>query len=170
MLAYVLKRLLYALPTALGVTLLTFLLVYLAPGDPLNAIAPADAPEDVIAALKATYGLDRALPVRYGLWLARAVQGDLGASIASGRAVAGEVLAAASQDPVAGRCCGADRRAVGLCPRRAGGLSRRKLDRSAGQRHFRRRSQHSALLARSRADDRLLDQAAVAAGDGRRAR
>ncbi len=72
MLAYALKRMLLALPTALGVTLVTFLLVYLAPGDALNAIAPADAPADVIEALKATDGLDRPLSVRYGLWLARA--------------------------------------------------------------------------------------------------
>jgi peptide/nickel transport system permease protein len=96
MLFYVLKRLLYAVPTALGVTLVTFMLVYLAPGDPLNAIAPADAPEDVINALKATYGLDRPLPVRYGLWLWRALQGDLGASIATGRTVSSEVFAAVS--------------------------------------------------------------------------
>jgi peptide/nickel transport system permease protein len=94
MLFYLLKRVLYAVPIALGVTLVSFLLVYIAPGDPLNAIAPADAPEEVITALKATYGLDRPLPVRYGLWLARAVQGDLGASIASGRAVRDEVMGA----------------------------------------------------------------------------
>jgi peptide/nickel transport system permease protein len=94
MLAYILKRLLYTLPIALGVTLVSFTLVYLAPGDPLNAIAPADAPTDVIEALKTAYGLDRPMPVRYGLWLARALHGDLGASIASGRAVATEVLGA----------------------------------------------------------------------------
>jgi peptide/nickel transport system permease protein len=72
------------------------MLVYLAPGDPLNAIAPADAPADVIEALKSAYGLDRPVPVQYGLWLWRAVQGDLGTSIASGRAVATEVLSAVS--------------------------------------------------------------------------
>jgi peptide/nickel transport system permease protein len=94
MLFYLLKRLLYALPIALGVTLVSFILVYLAPGDPLNAIAPADAPADVIETLKATYGLDRPMPVRYALWLGRAVQGDLGASIASGRPVAAEVMGA----------------------------------------------------------------------------
>jgi peptide/nickel transport system permease protein len=94
MLGYLLKRLLYAVPTALGVTIVSFMLVYIAPGDALNAVAPADAPAEVIEALKVTYGLDRPLPVRYGLWLARALQGDLGASIASGRAVAGEVAAA----------------------------------------------------------------------------
>ncbi len=94
MLAYLLKRLLYAVPIALGVTVLSFALVYLAPGDALNAIAPADAPADVIDALKSAYGLDRPIPVQYGLWLLRAVQGDLGTSIASGRAVAGEVMSA----------------------------------------------------------------------------
>ncbi|MDD5334337.1 MAG: ABC transporter permease [Rhodoferax sp.] len=94
MLAYLLKRLLYAVPIALGVTVLSFALVYLAPGDALNAIAPADAPADVIDALKSAYGLDRPIPVQYGLWLLRAVQGDLGTSIASGRAVSGEVMSA----------------------------------------------------------------------------
>jgi peptide/nickel transport system permease protein len=91
---YLLKRLAFALPTALGVTVVSFLLVTLAPGDALNAVAPADAPAEVIDALKVTYGLDRPLPVRYALWLARALQGDLGASIATGRAVASEVLSA----------------------------------------------------------------------------
>ena len=95
MLAYLFKRLLYTLPIALGVTLVSFTLVYLAPGDPLNAIAPADAPADVIETLKATYGLDRPMPVRYALWLTRALHGDLGASIATGRSVASEVLSAA---------------------------------------------------------------------------
>jgi peptide/nickel transport system permease protein len=93
---YVLRRFLYAVPIALGVTLISFLLVYLAPGDPLNAIAPSDAPAETIAALKAAYGLDKPLPVQYGLWLLRALQGDLGVSIASGRNVSSEVLAAVS--------------------------------------------------------------------------
>lgn len=94
MFAYILKRLLYAVPIALSVTVISFVLVFLAPGDPLNAIAPADAPEEVITALKSAYGLDKPVPVQYGLWLWRALQGDLGTSIASGRAVAGEVTRA----------------------------------------------------------------------------
>lgn len=96
MFAYILKRLIYAIPIALSVTVVSFVLVYLAPGDPLNAIAPADAPEEVIVALKSAYGLDKPVPVQYGLWLMRAVQGDLGTSIASGRAVTAEVLSAVS--------------------------------------------------------------------------
>jgi len=94
MLNYLIRRILYAIPIALGVTVISFVLVYLAPGDPLNAIAPADAPADVIEALKSAYGLDRPLPVQYGLWLKRALQGDLGKSIASGRDVNTEVLSA----------------------------------------------------------------------------
>jgi peptide/nickel transport system permease protein len=94
MFAYILKRLLYAIPIALSVTVLSFVLVYLAPGDPLNAIAPADAPEEVITALKSAYGLDRPAPVRYALWLGRALTGDLGTSIASGRPVTAEVMSA----------------------------------------------------------------------------
>ena len=96
MLSYVLKRLLFALPIALSVTVVSFMLVYLAPGDPLNAIAPADAPADVIHALKSAYGLDKPVPVQYALWLWRALHGDLGTSISSGRAVLGEVLGAVS--------------------------------------------------------------------------
>jgi peptide/nickel transport system permease protein len=90
---YILRRLLYAIPIALSVTLVAFLLVHIAPGDPLNAIAPADAPAETIAALRSAYGLDRSLPVQYGLWLERALTGDLGVSIASGRSVASEVMA-----------------------------------------------------------------------------
>ncbi len=94
MLTYLLKRLLYAIPIALSVTVVSFVLVYLAPGDPLNAIAPADAPADVVQALKAAYGLDKPIPVQYGLWLLRALHGDLGTSIATGRAVVSEVMSA----------------------------------------------------------------------------
>jgi peptide/nickel transport system permease protein len=104
---YVIRRLIYAVPIALGVTLISFLLVYLAPGDPLNAIAPSDAPAETIAALKVAYGLDKPLPMQYGLWLLRAVQGDLGVSIASGRPVAAEVLAAVSNTLVLAGIAGA---------------------------------------------------------------
>lgn len=94
MLAYILKRLAYAAPIALAVTVVCFLLVHIAPGDPLNAIAPADAPAEVIEALKAAYGFDLPLPVQYAKWLGRALLGDLGHSVATGRTVSSEVLSA----------------------------------------------------------------------------
>jgi peptide/nickel transport system permease protein len=96
MLIYILKRLLYAIPIALAVSAVCFSLVYLAPGDPLNAIVPADASQDLIDNLKKEYGLDKPIPVQYALWVGRAVQGNLGKSIASGRSVAGEIAKAIS--------------------------------------------------------------------------
>jgi peptide/nickel transport system permease protein len=91
MLIYILKRFIYALPIALCVSALTFALVYMAPGDPLNAIAPGDASAEMVQALKVTYGFDQPIPVQYVKWLWRAAHGDLGVSIASGRSVTSEV-------------------------------------------------------------------------------
>ncbi|MFE0753678.1 ABC transporter permease [Inquilinus sp. NPDC058860] len=91
MLLYVLRRLLYVLPVALGVSLVCFLLVHLAPGDPLTAVMPIDATAEQQAEMRAAYGFDRPLPVQYGLWLWKVAQGDLGRSIATGRPVASEV-------------------------------------------------------------------------------
>ena len=88
---YILKRIIYAIPIALSVSAITFSLVYLAPGDPISAIAPADAPQEVINLLKNQYGLDQPLPVQYAKWVVRAIQGDLGVSIASGRKVLPEI-------------------------------------------------------------------------------
>lgn len=91
MLAYLLKRLLHAVPIALAVTLLCFSLVHLAPGDPLSAVLPSDASQEVVDSIKAQYGLDKPLPVQYWLWLQHALGGDLGKSISSGRAVSDEI-------------------------------------------------------------------------------
>jgi peptide/nickel transport system permease protein len=91
MLAYLIKRLLYAIPIALAVTAMCFSLVYLAPGDPLSAVLPADASQDMVDSVKAHYGLDKPLPVQYALWLQRAATGDLGQSISTGRPVAAEI-------------------------------------------------------------------------------
>ncbi|WP_225769528.1 ABC transporter permease [Inquilinus sp. Marseille-Q2685] len=91
MLLTILRRLLYVLPVALGVSLVCFLLVHLAPGDPLTAVMPIDATAEQQAEMRAAYGFDRPLPVQFGLWLWKVAQGDLGRSIATGRPVASEV-------------------------------------------------------------------------------
>ena len=96
MLLYLIRRLIYTVPIALGVTLVVFSLVHLAPGDPISAIAPADAPPEVVERLKHDYGYDRPLPVQYGIWLGRAATGDLGASVATGERVAAQVVVAVS--------------------------------------------------------------------------
>ncbi|MFM2447572.1 MAG: hypothetical protein RIS44_22 [Pseudomonadota bacterium] len=88
---YLVKRLLHALPIALAVTVLCFSLVHLAPGDPLSAVLPSDATQEMVDSVKAQYGLDQPLPAQYLRWLGRALGGDLGRSISSGRAVSEEI-------------------------------------------------------------------------------
>ncbi len=96
MLLFILQRTLFALPIALGVSILCFLLVHIGPGDPLLAILPPDASPQVEAQLRVLYGFDQPLPVQFVMWLWRAIQGDLGLSIATGRPVLMEVLRALS--------------------------------------------------------------------------
>ena len=82
---YILRRILYAIPIAFGVSVVCFSLVYLAPGDPLQTILPSDATQDMVAQIKHAYGFDRSLPVQYLLWLGHVLTGDFGASIATRR-------------------------------------------------------------------------------------
>ncbi|WAP68296.1 ABC transporter permease [Jiella pelagia] len=91
MLAYTLQRLLYVIPVAFGVSVICFMLVHIAPGDPLTAVMPIDATAEQQAAMRAEYGFDKPLPVQFAIWFGNALQGDLGASIATGRSVSSEV-------------------------------------------------------------------------------
>jgi peptide/nickel transport system permease protein len=91
MLSYIAKRLLHTLPVAFGVSLVCFMLVHIAPGDPLTSVLPPDASAQLQQEMRVIYGFDRPLPVQYGLWVLKTLQGDLGVSIATGRPVAGEL-------------------------------------------------------------------------------
>lgn len=91
---YALRRLLMTIPILLGVTIICFALVKLAPGDPVqNLVRPETPPED-IAKLRAYYGLDQPVVIQYFVWLWRVLSGDLGTSIANNAPVASEVLRA----------------------------------------------------------------------------
>lgn len=92
MFSYVARRVVYAIPIILSVALVCFLLVHITPGDPLVAVLPADASQELAQQLRVAYGFDKPLPVQFGLWLWRALHGDLGASIATGRPVLAEVM------------------------------------------------------------------------------
>lgn len=94
MLAFLLQRLLYTLPIMFGVALVCFALVHLAPGDPLVSILPPDASAELQQQMRTLYGFDRSLPEQFASWVWRALQGDLGTSIASNRPVADEVIRA----------------------------------------------------------------------------
>ena len=94
MFVYAARRIVYVIPIVISVALVCFLLVHITPGDPLVAILPADASQELAAQLRIAYGFDRPLPVQFGMWLWRAVHGDLGNSIATGRPVLAEVMRA----------------------------------------------------------------------------
>ena len=94
MLGFLLRRLLYTLPIMLGVALVCFALVHLAPGDPLVSVLPPDASVELQRQLRTLYGFDRSLPEQFASWVWRALHGDLGTSIASSRPVADEVFKA----------------------------------------------------------------------------
>jgi peptide/nickel transport system permease protein len=94
MLFYILKRVAYMLLVAVGVSMVCFALVHITPGDPLTAILPSDASQELVDQMRAAYGFDKPLPVQYALWFWKVLHGDLGTSIATGRAVASEVTRA----------------------------------------------------------------------------
>ena len=96
MLSFLLRRLIYTLPIMVGVALVCFSLVHLAPGDPLMAILPPDASQDLRDQLMDLYGFNRSYPEQFFHWVVRAVQGDLGTSIATNRPVTDEVMKAVS--------------------------------------------------------------------------
>ena len=91
MLNYIIRRVLYVIPIGFGVTVLVFALVHMAPGDPLSAVVPPDAPEEMVQELRKAYGFDKPLPIQYATWLGRVLVGDLGVSVARGREVVDEL-------------------------------------------------------------------------------
>lgn len=95
--AYIVGRIFQFVPVILGVTFLVFLSTHLLPGDPVSALLglsegqEAYSPEQ-IDKFKHDLGLDQPIPVQYGKWLGRAVQGDFGSSIKTRRPVTDEVM------------------------------------------------------------------------------
>jgi peptide/nickel transport system permease protein len=94
MLSYIARRIIYMIPIALAVSVVCFLLIHLAPGDPVAAMVPPDTPPDVVAQVRSDYGLDRSLPVQFGIWLTHVVHGDLGMSITRGRPILPDLIVA----------------------------------------------------------------------------
>ncbi len=91
MLTFILKRVVYTLPILLGVAFVCFLLVHMAPGDPLVSVLPPDASDSLKQQMMALYGFDRPYYEQFFRWLGRVLQGDLGTSIRTSRPVVAEV-------------------------------------------------------------------------------
>jgi ABC-type dipeptide/oligopeptide/nickel transport system permease component len=78
---YILKRLAMLIPVLFGVTIVSFSLLQIVPGDPAVLLAGEDANPDFIEAVRKEYGFDQPLYVQYFRFISHAVQGDFGISI-----------------------------------------------------------------------------------------
>src|SRR5439155_18942136 len=79
---YIIRRVLYAIPTLLGISVIVFAISRLATGDPvrLYTFGATNITEEDIAALRHIYGLDQPLPIQYVNWLVNMLRGDFGKS------------------------------------------------------------------------------------------
>lgn len=88
MLSYIIRRTMILIPVLIGITILNFIIINLAPGNPADLYVDPNATEASIEARKESLGLNDPLPVQYMKWLGRLVQGDLGYSMTSFEPVA----------------------------------------------------------------------------------
>jgi peptide/nickel transport system permease protein len=87
MTTYILKRLVSMVPVLFLVSIVIFSLIHLTPGDPVVAMLGEEATPEARDRLRAQLGLDKPIPVQYGVWLAKALTGDLGRSIRTNQPV-----------------------------------------------------------------------------------
>src|SRR5215472_737069 len=81
---YLLRRLLTAVPSLLGISLVLYVVLALAPGDPFGELATnPNVPPEVAAGLRAKFGLDDPILLRYFHWLVAMLRGDWGFSFVS---------------------------------------------------------------------------------------
>jgi peptide/nickel transport system permease protein len=95
MATYVVRRLLVSIPTLFAITVVAFVALALAPGDPMTSLIDpellARMTAEQKAQLRSELGLDQPLPVRYVIWLTDIAQGDLGYSVVNKRLVADDI-------------------------------------------------------------------------------
>ena len=88
MLSYLVRRILMLIPVFLAVSVVIFSILHFIPGDPIDNLLKVGSPPEARAQMEARYGLDRPLPVQYGIWLSKVLRGDLGTAIVARRPVA----------------------------------------------------------------------------------
>jgi peptide/nickel transport system permease protein len=92
MLSFAMRRLLYAIPTLLLVTIMVFALVRVLPGDPALLMLGEEATPELVAILNRDLGLDRPLAEQYLSWIGNALRGDLGVSLRNNESITKMVL------------------------------------------------------------------------------
>jgi peptide/nickel transport system permease protein len=88
---YILKRLIQLVPVILGVTIIAFSLIHIAPGDPARTMLGQHATEKELNEIREKYGLDEPVYVQYAIWLNGVLHGDLGRSILTNNQVSDEI-------------------------------------------------------------------------------
>ncbi|HSG28785.1 MAG TPA: ABC transporter permease [Candidatus Krumholzibacterium sp.] len=91
MLRFIMKRILLLVPILFGVVTVTFVLMYVIPGDPVLALAGERYDEETLQGLRRELGLDRPIHMQYLGYLGRLARGDLGRSYMTGRPVSGSI-------------------------------------------------------------------------------
>lgn len=89
---YLPTRLLWTIPTLLGVLLVTFVFIRLIPGDPALLLLGDAATPQAVAELRREMGLDQSVGVQFSRYVGQVVQGDFGTSVRTRRPVLGEIL------------------------------------------------------------------------------
>ncbi|HEY4305578.1 MAG TPA: ABC transporter permease, partial [Gemmatimonadaceae bacterium] len=88
---FILRRLLLSVPTLFGVLIVAFMLLYIAPGDPVEAMVGERADSATIARLRAQLRLDDPLPQRFGHYVGSVLRGDLGNSYVTNRPITQDI-------------------------------------------------------------------------------
>lgn len=89
---YITKRVLVSIPVMFGISLLTFFLIRLVPGDTITAMLGTNYSEEQASVLREKYGLDKPAAVQYSIWIGRVLQGDFGESSFTGEPVLQVIL------------------------------------------------------------------------------
>jgi peptide/nickel transport system permease protein len=91
-LGYVVRRLLAFIPLVIGISMVTFFLVRMLPGDPAQVLAGSTPYEGVVESIRQRMGLDKPIPIQYLIYVRNALHGDFGDSWFSGKPVAEDML------------------------------------------------------------------------------
>src|SRR5829696_2816682 len=91
MLTMIGKRLMFAIPSLIGVVIVTFLLTRALPGDPAAYFAGPAATKEAIEQIRAKLGLDKSLPEQFVAYVGDLARGDFGSSLTTGQPVATEI-------------------------------------------------------------------------------
>src|SRR5690625_7266853 len=103
MLSYVVRRLLMLIPVLIGMTIITFSIVHLIPGNPAQVILGETASQNAIEQLEESMGLNEPFFVQYGVYITDLLKGDLGTSLQTKAPIAREIWSHRSEERRVGK-------------------------------------------------------------------